>query len=34
MVSCPAAAYDQLQELLAVFGKPIFVSEIRAPRKR
>jgi 3-hydroxyisobutyrate dehydrogenase-like beta-hydroxyacid dehydrogenase len=28
MVSCPAAAYDQLQELLAVFGKPIFVSEI------
>jgi 3-hydroxyisobutyrate dehydrogenase-like beta-hydroxyacid dehydrogenase len=28
MVSCPAAAYDQLQELLGVFGKPIFVSEI------
>ena len=28
MVSCPAAAYDQLHELLAVFGKPIFVSEI------
>ena len=28
MVSCPAAAYDQLQELLAVFGKPIFVSEM------
>lgn len=28
MVSCPTAAYDGLQELLAVFGKPIFVSEI------
>jgi 3-hydroxyisobutyrate dehydrogenase-like beta-hydroxyacid dehydrogenase len=28
MVSCPAVAYDQLRELLGVFGKPIFVSEI------
>ena len=28
MVSCPTAACDGLQELLAVFGKPIFVSEI------
>jgi 3-hydroxyisobutyrate dehydrogenase-like beta-hydroxyacid dehydrogenase len=28
MVSCPVAAYDQLRDLLAVFGKPIFVSEI------
>jgi 3-hydroxyisobutyrate dehydrogenase-like beta-hydroxyacid dehydrogenase len=28
MVSCPAAAYDQLRDLLTVFGKPIFVSEI------
>lgn len=28
MVSCPAAAYDQIRELLKVFGKPIFVSEM------
>lgn len=28
MVSCPAAAYGQLRDLLTVFGKPIFVSEI------
>ncbi|MBR1270364.1 NAD(P)-dependent oxidoreductase [Bradyrhizobium sp. AUGA SZCCT0222] len=28
MVSCPAIAYEQLQDLLTVFGKPIFVSEI------
>lgn len=27
MVSCPAPAYDQLRDLLTVFGKPIFVSE-------
>lgn len=28
MVSCPVAVYDQLRELLTVFGKPIFVSEV------
>jgi len=28
MVSCPVAAYGQLRDLLDVFGKPIFVSEI------
>jgi 3-hydroxyisobutyrate dehydrogenase-like beta-hydroxyacid dehydrogenase len=27
MVSCPVAAYDRLRDLLAVLGKPAFVSE-------